>query len=347
MSETTSIAVLRPDLNQFAVSGFLYDQDFSAIKLLPIFKTGQTSGQYYTQNHKDALRIYNTKRTIGRGTLIKAKHNIDSFSTITNTAEEEVFDTVAESYPSVVAAEFYAAMRTPKTICRSLELEVLEQFLSLPIETTSKTDWGLQKESNPEDDLNEIRKEMIKYGARPNVLAVHPYVFAKLADSKEVKDNLKYSDTSLKMGGLEGKKNVLKTYLGLEDIVILNTLFYHEEKDEIDHLWPTNFAFFIERSSPLTVDLLDLSIGKIATYPTSNGIVAPDRQNRPQINNLLNHIAVETYRNEDLMANIVRAKTRFGVKITNAHAGVRIKISDQFKDQETITVSPSNIAPSS
>jgi hypothetical protein len=291
----------RPDLGTVAYEFFTQAEQrgFIAQQLMPIFPVPEQSGIYPIMPIDSFLKVQNTAR-VPHGLYNRGDWTFTTGSyTTREQGWEELLDDVEEKlYGSYFDGEMVSTERAVDVLLRGLEKEVVDFVTNATNAMKAKqnvtTPWSTLASCTPRADVQAALKDArLTSGTTPKTLVMNKTVFGNLLEAAELKDYTKYTGTPL-MDGVEVQRSMLASYLGIENILIAESIINTAKKGKdavLSELWPDDTVALIKTSSGGR-DLREPSFGRIFMWTADS----------PRV------INVESYREESNRSTVIRVR---------------------------------------
>lgn len=311
MSVTTK-AILRPDLGalafQFSMSAA--QQGFIADLVLPPFYTPLQTAQYPVIPAEALLEVASTARgprsAYARGDWEFA---FDDYKCSENGWEEPIDDVEAKIARNYFDVETMTAYRAMSMILRSREKRVAAKVFSAAFTGHAvAAAWNNYADADPRADVIAGFEAMrLSTGLEPNALILDKSILRHVSMCDAVIERVKYASPDAIRGDLTIAQ--LEAYFGVHVIAagaVSNTAAKSKPKN-VQPIWNTTQAMLAVVSSG-GQDLREPSLGRTFVW----------EEDSPEM------VVVETYREEQIRSDIVRARQNTDECIQFTGAGYRL-----------------------
>ncbi|NJB66445.1 hypothetical protein GGQ74_000085 [Desulfobaculum xiamenense] len=310
----TTNAIRRPDLEQVAMEFTTDDtrRGYIGRLVLPIFPTRVKTGQYPTIPAKALLSMPRTERA-PRSAYSRDDFPYDfkEFNCRENGFEEPVDDSEAAMLATYFDAESVATTRATGIIERVAEKRIADRVFN---ETTFRTEsvakgWLDPAGADPLADVN-AGKTAIEdaTGLAPNALIINREIFRGLGVCDAVVDRIKFSNPNVVRGELSAP--LLAQYFGVDRVIVAGGVYDSAKAGKgvsPARIWASTYAMLAVLSDG-GLDLKEPCLGRTFAWETDGGA-----------------LSVETYRDENVRSNVVRARQHTDECITMSLAGYLLK----------------------
>lgn len=291
-------AIIRPDLGTMAYEYSLTAAGlgFIAQRVLPPFYTPLKTAQYPVIPAEALLEDVDTQRA-PRTAYARGDWEFDflDFNCSENGYEEPIDDSEAQLYRNFFDAETMATYRAMSIILRRLEKRVASKVFNATTfggHAVGKA-WNSYADADPRADvLAGIEAIRMSTGLKPNALILDESVLLHVSMCQSVIERVKYSNPDAIRGDLTIPQ--LQAYFGVEQIIaagaVRNTAAKGKAKS-IASVWSPTMAMLGVVSSG-GQDLREPSLGRIFSW----------EEDAPEM------LVVETYREEQIRSDVVRAR---------------------------------------
>lgn len=313
-SPSSSLATLRPDLGG-SLEEFDLAMDragFIGLRVMPVFDVAKQAGSYGLIPLEQLLQNRDTARSPGSG-YSRGKFTFQSttYGCSEHGAEEPVDDREAEMYAEYFDAELVATERARDVVLRNHEKRAAAAIFNATTWTSNKTtvtnEWDDATNAVPITDVeNACREVWEASGLWPNALILERYVARNLRHCAQIIDRLKY----------QGFRDVIPSQINaamlaavfdLEEVIIAGSAKNSAAEGQdasIAPIWSREYAMVakIARSR----DIKEPCLGRTLHWAADGSQIGA---------------TVETYRDETVRSDIVRARHDVQEKIHYVQAG--------------------------
>lgn len=292
---TSSTTIQRPDLGQLAYE-YLIDapaRGFIGLDIMPIFEVPDQSADYPIIPIESLIKIPNTRRN-ARGAYPRGDWK---FETGTYKCEEYGWEEPVDDVEAALYARFFDAESVSTEIAIDHILRDFERRIAAQVQTTASanvsTEWSTIT-ATPWSDVETAKLAMrTASGLMPNVMVIGYPVFRNLLKVTEIKSALTYTQP-IEIQGEEAQKRLLAQYFGLDRILVGGGQYDSAKKGQsfsLADIWDDEYAV-----------LLRVSAGGARLREPVFGRTFLWFADAPQT------VVTETYREEEIRSNIVRAR---------------------------------------
>lgn len=322
-SPTTSLATLRPELGTlFQFDPDMDRQGFIANRVCPVLEVQKQSGAFGKITLANLLATRTTKRASGSG-YNRQKWEFDdaSFSCEEHGAEEVVDDREAQMYADYLDAEAVSLMRARDVVLRNYEQRVADLIFNTSTWTGSSlttaigTAWSTVATATPVTDVAAaVLKVYDGSGLWPNALIINRKVFLALRRCAQIIDLCKAQGFMDVRQGTINEQQLAQVF-DLEQVIVAGS-----SKNSAN-----------EGATATPVQIWSNTYAMVARVATGNDIKEPCiartfhwGQDGSSIGG-----TVESYRDETVRGNVIRARmdtdevvmyAQAGHLLSNAHA---------------------------
>jgi len=297
-SPSAALSTLRPELGgsleEFAMAAEA--QGFIALQAAPAFEAAKQSGSYGIIPIEQLLQTRDTERAPGSG---YARGRFDftkaSFATVEHGAEEPVDDREAEMYREYFDAELVATRRARNVVLRNLEIRMATALFNATTWTATAitNEWDDFGNAVPITDVaGRVNAVWDACGMWPDTMIVNGKVARNLKQCDEVIDLVKYA-------GFTDPTNIplsaIAQAMGLQRILVgegaKNTA--KEGQDvSISPIWSDEYAL-VCKTVQNPQDIREPGVARTIHWGEDGSTIGT---------------TVETYRDESVRSNVVRAR---------------------------------------
>ena len=315
-SPSSSLATLRPDLGG-SFEAFSLDanrQGFIALRVLPVFEAAKASGNFGKIPLEQLLQNRDVERAPGTG-YARGKFTFqpDTYATVDRGAEEPVDDNEAELYRDYFDAEQMAANRARDAVLLAQEKRAATLLFNATTWTGSSLTTAITNEWDDYDNATPIadveaacRKVWTGSGLWPNALILNRLVFRNLRLCAEIIDRI----TSMGAGSPAKPSDITAQMLAqcfdLEEVVIAGgskNSAAEGQTASVAQIWSNEYAMVARVAR--TNDLREPCVGRTFHWSDDGSEIGA---------------VMETYRDETVRSDIVRARHQVGEKVHYAAA---------------------------
>lgn len=312
---TSATTIQRPVLNQLFVEYMdTAMTGMGGLQVLPLFKTPKREPDVPVMPREAILKHPSDIKREARAAYNRGDYE---FETLTLRCEEygyeEPVDDVERSmYSDYFSADEWAMRRATDILLRAQESRIAtavfnaSTFASYTGGITNE--WDDAANCTPKADINgKMTTVYNNCGMLPTHLALPLTVFRNVLVSSELKSYLQYTSPHL-MQGLEGQRQALSAYLGVE-VIVLGAPYDSAKEGQaasLANIWGTEYAMlFVKQTSS---DLRSPGLGRTFLWT----------QDSPE------NINVESYREEQTRSDIIRVRHHTVEKILKPEFGYLI-----------------------
>jgi len=252
-----STAAERPDLRAVIYEAVDPVNVFIGLRVLPLFRTDEQTGQYPVIPPEVMFSTPNTKRS-ARGHYQRSdwEWQWDTFATEENGWEEPVDDREVNLYQRYFDAEAMAGIRALKIILRGQEKRVANMVFNESNFTAHAVtnEWDDHENAVPIDDVKAGRKAIHDViGVEPNTLIISYSTFLDLGLCDQIIDRIKYTTPAVQRGDIAVP--LLAQAFGVDQILVGGSLFNGAKKGQdasLSAIWSNEYAMLCRISdSPM------------------------------------------------------------------------------------------------
>ena len=308
---TSSTVIQRPDLGVLAYEYLMDSAGYIGMDILPVFDVPEQSADYPIIPIEALIKDQDTRRTP------RGDYNRGDWEFKTGTYkceefgwEEPVDDVERRLYNRFFDAEMVSTEIAVGRILRDYERRVAAVLEAGGGSATVTTEWSDADNATPRGDIETARNAMrAGSGLKPNTIAMGWVPFRNVMNTAEIKDALKYTNP-VELGGEEAQKRILAQYFGVDSILVGDSQHDVAKKGQAHSLadiWDDEY-----------VHLLRVSDGGMRLREPVYGRTFLWYEDSPQI------VVVETYREEQRRADIVRARQHIDEAVIFAAAHYKL-----------------------
>jgi hypothetical protein len=224
--------------------------------------------------------------------------------------EEPVDDVMARLYQRYFDAEMLSTEICMDTILRSHEQRVATLLEANALTSNVGVEWSTAASATPRANIDTAREAMrANYGIMPNALVLSYKVFRNLINTAEIKDALKYTNP-IELGTEQSQRRLVAQYFGIEEVLVANGQKDTAKKGQnfsLSDIWDDEYVHLIRRASEGT-RLREPVYGRTFLW----------FEDSPQT------VVVEVYREEEIRANIIRARQHVDEAVIFAGAAYKL-----------------------
>jgi hypothetical protein len=291
----------RPELGSVAYEFFTSAEQrgFIAQQLMPLFPVPEQTGIYPIMPIDSFLKVHDTARAphglYNRGDWT---FTTGSYTTQEHGWEEMLDDVEEQLYLNYFDGEMVSTERAVDVLLRGLEKEVVDFVTNASNAMKAKQNvsipWSTLATCKPRANVQAALKDArLTSGVTPKTLVMNKTVFGNLLEAAELKEYTKYTGTPL-MDGMEVQKSMLASYLGIEQVLIAESILNTAKKGKdavLSELWPDDTVALIQTGLGGR-DLRDPAFGRTFMWSADS----------PKI------INTESYREENRRSTIIRVR---------------------------------------
>lgn len=308
-SPSASLATLRPDiagsLEEFDL--VMDRQNFIGLQIMPVFEAAKPSGTFgkipieQLLKSRDTIRAPGSAYSRGRWTFTS-----DSFAAVEHGAEEPVDDNEAAIYADYFDAELVSAERARDAVLRNMEIRVASALFNTGTYTpTSVTnEWDDATNATPIDDI-EARVQSIwdATGLWPNGLVISRKVFRNLRNCDQIISRIVAQGAGTPAKASDVTVQMLAAVFDLPYIFVgggAKDSAAQGQATTVAEIWSSEYAAVGRFVPPGSMDIRYPGWGRTFHYGGDGSSVGT---------------AFETYRDETVRGDIVRARHQVDEKI--------------------------------
>lgn len=304
-----SLATLRPDLSgsleEFSLS--MNREGMIGLLVAPAVDVAKPSGTFGRIKIEELLKSRETRRAPGSGYgRGSGRFETDTYNCKEHGFEEPVDDREAAMYENYIDAEMLATTRARNAVMENFEKRIAALASSVSNTTAAGTAWTNTLSAEPIDNVREaIKAVRERTGLIPNTLEISWDRFQHLKDNDQIVDRIKHA-------GIQDPNRgsitlaALASAFGIERVVVagmMKNTAAEGSAASLSSVWPDNRAHVMV--TPRTRDHREPCW--IRTFHWA--------QDGSQIG-----AAIETYRDETVRSNVVRARMDTDEKVMYADA---------------------------
>jgi hypothetical protein len=293
---TSSTTIQRPDLGVLAYE-YLVDasqRGFIGMDIMPVFSVPEKTQDYPIIPIESLLKLPDTRRT-ARGSYNRGDWE---FETGTYNCEEYGWEEPVDDVEAALYARFFDAEMVSTEIgidhiLRGHEARV-QALVQASADATVSTEWSTAASATPYADVRTAKQAMrAASGLVPNAAACSLKVFENVLATAELQDKLQYT-SPIELMPMEAQKRIVAQYFGVDQMLVGGAIKDAAKKGQsfsISDLWDDEY-FTLLRISDGGQRLREPVYGRTFLW----------QEDAPET------VVVETYREEDIRSNIVRAR---------------------------------------
>jgi hypothetical protein len=314
---SSSLATLRPEIAGSLVEfdlamdreGFIWN------RVMPVFEVAVPSGIFGRIPVEQLLQNRDTARSPGSGySRGKWTFQPDSYATFEHGAEEPIDDNEAKMYASYFDAETVSAQRALDAVLRNAEKRCAAAvFNPTTWSGASKTtavvnEWDDHDNATPIDDVEAaVLKVWDGSGLWPTSLIITKHVFRNLRQCAQIIDRIASSGAGSATKASDITAAQLAAVFDLQEVIVAGGAKNSANEGQavtFDKIWSDEYAMVarIDRSN----DIRRPTLGRVFHWGADGSTVGG---------------TIETYRDETVRADIVRARHQVSEKIMYTEAG--------------------------
>lgn len=312
---SNSSAIIRPEL---ATCAYEYSLDsaksgYIGAEVLPVFETDVEGGQYPVIPVEALLSIPETSRADGGAyNRDDFQYDEDDYLCKENGFESPIDDKQVKRLSRYFDAELVATQRCMDVILRRQEKRVADLLYNENNFTPHSVAhaWSSHDTADPLADVNTGIEEIEDLtGLSPNTLIINKPIFRSLGLCDALIDRIKYTNPNVQRGQIGA--DLLAQYFGVDRVLVAGGVYNSANKGlakSIARIWASTYAMLCVTSSG-GMDLREPSLGR--TFMWTQDSPTP--------------VVVESYREEQIRSNVIRARQNTAEKLTMKAAGYLLK----------------------
>ena len=316
---STSLATLRPDLSASLMEFNLAQdrQGFIGMQVLPVLEVGRAAGTFGRIPIEQLLVNRETRRAPGGGySRSKFTFTTDSYATEENGHEEPVDDNEAQIYVDYFDAEQVAAQRAQDVVLRNAEKRIADLIFNATTWTGAALTTGITNEWDknhltdavPIADVEAARlKVWTGCGLWPNALILNRKVFNNLRMLDDIKEAIASTGAGYPTRARDITVQQLASVFDLDYILVAggakNTAIEGQTL-ALSQIWSDEYAMICRLCT--TGDIREPGLGRVMHYGADGSQVGA---------------LIETYRDETVRSDIVRARHQVDEKVLYIECG--------------------------
>lgn len=279
---------------------------YNGTKIMPIFRTPLQAGNFPRIPVEEMLKPRDVKRAV-RGGYNRGDWGFeqDNYACVEYGWEEVVDDVEAANYDSYFDAESDSAMIAMDVILRAQEQRIAAIVEGQTPNAVANA-WVNGTSATPKADVHTGKKAILDYtGVLPDTLAMTWNTLQALLDTDDVNDSIKYT-SPIRALGMNDQLRILSTYFGVERILIHNAIVNSASEGQAfnpNGIWSDDKAF-----------LCVTGTGSLRGKPSFGRTMLWEDDSPENVN-------VETYREEQVRGEIIRARQFTDEKVINTTCG--------------------------
>ena len=308
-SPSTSLSTLRPDLATFFEYDLEMDKNgFIATKVFPVAEAPSASGPFGKIPLEQLLKETETLRGTGGYNRDQFTFEEDSFLTKEHGAEEVIDDKLAAQYREFFDAELVGTMRAYSRVLRNAERRVANALFDPAVWTGGSLTTGITEEWDdfenaiPVTDVeNAVKKVYEASGLWANALVINYQVFRNLRNCEQVIDRLTSSGAGDRSTAKDITASQLAAVFDLEHIIVAGASRNSAKEGKPatpQQIWSGEYASVCRISE--SPDMSDPCVGRTIHWSDDGSAVGG---------------TVESYRDENVRADIVRVRHQVAEKV--------------------------------
>lgn len=312
---TSSTTIQRPVLNQLFVEYMETAMTgLGGLQILPVFKTPKREPDVPVMPREAILKHPSDIKREQRGNYSRGDYEFETMTLRTEEYgyEEPVDDVERSMYSDYFSADEWAMRRATDILLRAQETRIKDAVFNTTTFTSYTggitNEWDDASNCTPKADIDGIANTIYgNCGMYPTHLALPVQVFKNVLRSTELKGYLQYTSPHL-MQGLEGQRQTLSAYLGVE-VIVLGAPYDSAKEGQaasLANIWGTEYAMLFVRQD--SADLRSPGLGRTFIWSADS----------PE------NINVESYREEQTRSDIIRVRQHCIEKVLKAEFGYLI-----------------------
>lgn len=302
-----SLATLRPDLG-----GSMEEFDLSADRagfignrVLPVIEADKPSGTFGIIPIEQFLKTPDTRRA-SRSGYPRGKWTFedDTYQTAEYGFEEPVDDRDTQFYGDYFDAEMIAAELARDTVLRAHEIRAAAAVFNATTWTPTAVtnEWDDYANAVPLDDVEtEIQAFYMACGLWPNAMVINRIVFRNLRNCEQVIDKIASQGAGNATKPSDITAQMLAQVFDLDEIIVAGSAKNGANEGatlDIDNIWSSEYAAITRVAK--TSNIKEPCLGRTIHWGADGSQIGT---------------VMETYRDETVRANIVRARHEVHQKI--------------------------------
>lgn len=323
-TSATSLATLRPDL---AASFEAFDLEaekagYIARKVLPTVDVASQAGNFGKIPLEQLLQQRDTKRAPGSG-YSRGNFTFDdsTYACKENGAEEPIDDREAKMYAEYFDAETVATKRAYNAVLANAEKRVADAIFNTSTWTgaslttdVSSVPWATIATAKPLTNVEAaVQKVYDGSGLWPNALVVNKKVFRNLRNTPEVIDRIASSGAGDRNLASDVTLQMLAAAFDLDYIIVAGGSLNSAKEGQtasVSQIWSSTYAMVCRVATGS--DFREPCIGRTFHWGADGSSIDG---------------AIESYRDENVRANIIRVRHDVDEVVLYAQAGHLLKIA--------------------
>ena len=299
-SPTSATTLQRPDLGQVA---YEYQESapfrgLIAQKILPLVSVRDISADYPVLPTEATMKLPNARRAQkGAYTRLGWEFATGTYSCEEFGLETPVDDVEAKLYMSYFDAEAESLKITMDTMLRNQEARaaaLLFNTSNAVANAAVSTEWSTASTCTPKADIKAAITAMrAASGVSPNAIVMSLKVFENVLNAAELKTYLQYTAPHL-VDGMEAQRLTLARYFGVEEVLVGGAISDSSKKGQstvISDIWDDEYISLC-RIAKAGEGFKTPSFGRSFLWTPDSAA----------------NLVVETYREEQIRANIIRVR---------------------------------------
>jgi hypothetical protein len=311
---TTSLATLRPDLGgsleEFPLA--MDRQGFIGLEVLPVFEVPEQAGAFGRIPIEELLQNRDTERSPGSGySRGRFKFTPDSYVTAEHGAEEVVDDKLARMYRNYFDAELIAAQRARDIGLRNHERRAaaaLFNATTFAAQLTSISDeWDDAANADPIGDVETAARAIwARTGLWPNALIINRTVFRNLRLCEQIIERIASSGAGAPTRAADINVGHLRSVFDLDKILVAGSAKNTATEGQtvaVESIWSNEYAMVARVA--MSQDIAEPCIGRTMHWGEDGSEIGA---------------MIESYRSEEVRADVIRARHEVQNKILYVEA---------------------------
>ncbi len=291
----TTLATLRPDLGGSVMEFDLLanTQRFIGLQVFPAMEVAQQAGTFGRVTIKSLLASIQTSRAPGAAyNRSKWDFTADSYATEENGVEQPVDDRQARMYRSYFDAELIATRRAQSIVLTSHEVRVatLVEANTNTQGVTGANKWSAHATAVPVTDVEAAIMALFSRGVIANTLAMTWEVYRNLRQCQQIMDRLEAAGAGQRAALSDIGINQLQAVFDLPNILIAGGQKL-ATGSSLSSLWDKTKVHVCRVAE--TEDIQEPALGRTFHWADDGSQIGT---------------AVETYREENIRGEVVRAR---------------------------------------
>jgi hypothetical protein len=312
---STSLATLRPELaGSLEEFDLLADrQGFIAPRVLPVFEVQKAAGTFGKIAIESLLANVETRRAPRTGySRGDWKFTTDSYATEEHGHEEVVDDNEAAMYREYFEAELISAARALDVVLRNAERRVADAIFNATTwasyKTEVTTEWSTAASATPIDDVEAaVQAIYARTGLWPDTLILNRIVFRNLRNCDQIIERIASSGAGSPTKPTDITTAMLSQVFDLPNIVVsggTKNTATEGQSASLSPIWSSEYAMICRICS--TNDIAEPGLGRTFHWSEDGSTIGG---------------TIESYRDETVRGDVIRARHQVDEKVLYAEAG--------------------------